>query len=156
MKPAQLAPSVPRAIQDRVVIAFVLLVAPSCASHEGWSGGRQVVLRSLDTLEFRRSEIELDEKTGDLVLHWVGARAQDGAPDILDCTLTVFADRNGNNVPEHDEILMQRSGDSRGRKIQFDDVRLPNGERLGRLTAMLVVHTDREERSRHWYFVPDS
>jgi hypothetical protein len=135
--------------------SLVALACAACASHEGWAGGHQVVLRNLDTLEFRRSEIEIDPRTGELVAHWIGVRAKDGAPDILECTLVVFDDANSDGQSQPSEILKERTSNTRGRKIQFDDVRIDVKHVTRPLTASIVARTEKEERSRRFKFVAD-
>jgi hypothetical protein len=159
---AALAVEIPRAARsNRSVNAARFLAVPflaalsACASHEGWAGGSQVVLRRFDALEFRRSEIEVDPRTGELMMHWVGVRANDGMPDILESTLTLFDDANGDSEFQPTEIVKQRTSNTRGRKIQFDDVRIDVANRPRPLMASIEARTEKEARRRRFSFTPD-
>jgi hypothetical protein len=127
----------------------VLLVisAISCAvSRDGWGGGKFVVVKELAHLQVRRSPIRVDPRTNGLVLSWIGVRAVEGAPDILECSFTVFDDRNGDRIPQADEIVRQRSNSERARKVMFDELRFADAHGARPSSALLVVRTERERR----------
>lgn len=130
-----------------VVLASLALGASSCAaSRQGWGGGSSFVVKDLERLQVRRSPMRIDPRNGELVLSWIGARAVDGAPDILECSFTAFDDRNGDGRPQPAEIVRQRTSLDRVRKVIFDDLRFADGRRSRPLRALLVVRTDRERR----------
>lgn len=139
-----------------IALAVLSLLVTACgASRFGWARGRNIELRDTRTLQFRRGEMEVDPRTGDLVLRWVGVRAIDGTPDLLDVTFTIFDDVNANRMPEANEIVRQRTHTEPSRKVVFNDERLPKASLQRALSAQLVARTKDELRQTVWTLKPD-
>jgi len=137
------------------ILAALALFCSACVSRFGWARGRNIVLRDTNTLQFRRSEMELEPSTGELVMHWVGVRAIDGSPDLLEVTYIVFDDANANRMPEAAEIVRQRTHTEPSRKVLFADERYPKSPRPRPLSAQLVARTKDELRQTVWTLQPD-
>jgi hypothetical protein len=137
-----------------LVACLVFLVACS-GDRAGWAPrGSYYRLHESPSIQVRRGSQYVDPATGDLVVHWVGARAPEGQPEILGCGLVVFDDRDGDRRPDPGEALCGRESLAHSRKVLFDDVRVrpPSGSRL---RVRLDVRTEAETSGVVWDLVPD-
>lgn len=134
-------------------IGLLLALGCGCASsRQGWSGGRHVVLMEEPFLQIRRARQVVDEKTGDVVAAWVGARTPEGEPRLVECEIVLFADANANGTPDPGEIRAHRGSRESAVKVLFADVRASAEEVL---LARIDVRTERKTRSVTWRFVAD-
>jgi hypothetical protein len=138
------------------ILLFALALGPSCASERaGWgSRGKYWVLYESPSLQVRRGAQRVDPRTGEIVIAWVGARAPEGQPALVDCELTVFDDQDADGVPDPAEIRSVRASGERSRKLLFGDVRARlAGAR--NLCVRLVASTERERCTVGWRLASD-
>jgi len=139
--------------------ALTLLAALACAAcatdPSRWGRGESHELRTYSGIEFRRGPQKVDPATGELSIAWVGARAPQGSPSLLQCHLVIFDDRNGNGVPDPGEVLEERTSRETSRKVLFDDVRAHPADAKGHLMAELEAKTEVKGRLVRWRLEPD-
>lgn len=111
-----------------VLLAFLALLAACATSRAGWGKGRYVVVVESAALQVRRSTIRIDEATGERVLNWIGARAPSGQGPLAELSVLLFADANGDHVPQPNEVRANRSSSERAEKILFSDLRVGGDE----------------------------
>jgi hypothetical protein len=113
----------------KLVLASSLVILASCAtSRAGWGKGRYVVVVESAVLQVRRSTIRAEDATGDFVMNWIGARTPAGQASLSDFSVTLFDDRNGDHVPQSNEVLSHRTSNERTEKVLFSDVRVPSNK----------------------------
>jgi hypothetical protein len=133
-----------------ILLALACCVSGCASSRHGWaSRGPYEVLYESPTVQIRRGPQRIDPETGDLLITWVGARAQDGQPALVVCELTVFDDRDGDDQPDAGEVLVNREDRERTHKVLYSDVRLKVREGMN-LRAQMVANTFRERCSVSW------
>ena len=140
----------------RFAALLVLAVAPACAGERaGWANrGRFEVLYESPSVQIRRGGQKIDPATGELVISWVGARTPDDEPWLFACELTVFDDRNGDDVPDVGEVVTLRESREKTHKVLFNEVRVPIA-RADHLRARVVANTKRERCVATWAAAPD-
>ena len=140
----------------RVPLAIVLSLLAACSSDRaGWAGrGSYWKLHESPTLQVRRGSQYVDPKTGELVLHWAGARAPESAPGLLHCEIVVFDDADGDRKAGRSEILLVRESSTPTRKVLFDDLRT-RPKPGSRLRVRFDARTEEETTEVVWDLVPD-
>ena len=145
-----------RAVARTALIALAALACTACSSDPSrWGHGESHELRTYSGIEFRRGPQKVDPATGELSIAWVGARAPQGWPNLLQCHLVIFDDRNGNGVPDAGEVLEERTSREPSRKVLFEDVRARPADARGRLMAELEAKTEVKGRLVRWRLEPD-
>lgn len=138
------------------VFLVAVLLASCAASREGWGRGRFVVIHESPDLQVRRSTIRLDDPSGDHVMNWIGARAPDGQPSLMELTVTVFDDRNGDARLQPDEVRFQRSVREKTSKILISDLRIQRPGAAAHPTVVVEARTlDGATRTDTFAFQPD-
>jgi len=140
----------------QLALLLALASGGACAtSRAGWARrGSYWVLTESATVQIRRGPQSIDPATGELVIAWVGARSVEGRPPLLECTLCVFDDSNGDRTPDPGEHRLTRESLERTDKVLFGDVRAPPGTGK-RLRGRLVARTGSEEVEVSWTIDPD-
>ena len=135
---------------------LLLVILPACAgARSGWaSRGRYEVLLESPSLQVRRGSQKLDPETGELVISWVGARAPEDQPELVACELSLFVDRDGDEMPDAEELLTSREVRERTRKVFFADVRV-RAQPSDRMRARVTASTARERCVTTWTVAPD-
>lgn len=136
-------------------LAVIAILASCSADRAGWARrGAYWKLHESLSLQVRRGSQYLDPKTGELVLHWAGARAPENGPEILACELVVFDDADGDRRAGRSEIVLVRESSTPTRKVLFDDVRtMPKPG--SKLRVRFDVRTEAESCEVVWDFDPD-
>ncbi len=138
-----------------VVLAAVAILASCSADRAGWARrGSFFELHESPSLQVRRGSQYVDPKTGELVLHWAGARAPEGQPELLACELVVFDDEDGDRRAGRSEIVLVRESSTPTRKVLFDDVRT-TAKPGSKLRVRFDVRTEAETCEVVWDFDPD-
>jgi hypothetical protein len=132
-------------------VATMMLLLCACSTDSTrWGRGKYEELKTYTSVEFRRGPTEVDPRTGELSIEWVGARAPEGYPRILDCHLIVFDDKNGNGEPDPGEILQERSSREVCRKVIFGDIHVLPSPASRTLMAKIELNTETRYRSVTW------
>lgn len=122
--------------------ALVLAMLSACAvSREGWGKGRFLVVLESPALQVRRSTIRVEDPTGDSVMNWIGARTPPGRPRLAEFATTLFEDRNGDNVPQSNEVGSHRSSTESAEKILFSAFRVPAEQTGGAWKVLVTART---------------
>ena len=138
-----------------LALAGLSILAACSADRAGWARrGSFWKLHESPSLQVRRGSQYVDPKTGELVLHWVGARAPENEPELLACELAVFDDADGDRKPGRSEILLVRESSTPTRKVLFDDVRT-RSKPGSKLRLRLDVRTAAETCEVVWDLDPD-
>lgn len=119
-------------------ITLATLLAACAVSREGWGKGRFLVVLESAPLQVRRSTIRVEDPTGDYVMNWIGARTPTNRPRLAEFATTLFEDRNGDNIPQSNEVRAHRSSAESAEKVLFSDIRVPAVE-IERDWKLLVV-----------------
>jgi hypothetical protein len=137
-------------IRGAILLASCALLAACATDRAGWGRrGRSWNLVETPSLQVRRGPQVLDTAAKELRITWLGVRAPEGEPPILACELTLFDDKNGDGLPEADEIVCVRESNEKTAMILFDEVRA-RIEARSRLRARLVARTENEIREVSW------
>ncbi len=134
-----------------LALTGLLLLAGCSADRAGWARrGSWWRLEETPTIQVRRGTQYVDRATGELVVHWVGARAVEG--EILSCSLVVFDDKDGDRRVGAGEALTARESLEHTKKILFDDVRV-RPTPGSKLRARLELRTGEETSVVVWDLV---
>jgi hypothetical protein len=131
-------------------LATVLACSSCSTDSTRWGRGEYHELKTYSGIEFRRGPMKIDPTTGELTIAWVGARAPEGSPRIVECHLFVFDDK-----PDPGEILQERSSHELCRKIIFGEIHVHLADATGTLLGEIEVETEGRHRAVSWILSPD-
>ncbi|MBI5363574.1 MAG: hypothetical protein HZA53_10385 [Planctomycetes bacterium] len=106
-------------------LPFAAIVAGCGTTRAGWGKGSFRELHESGELQIRRAYVRVDERTGELLLPWIGARIPVGVEgEVARCELVIYRDDDRDHQLDPDEAVSMRSNAQAGVKVLFEDVRV--------------------------------